>query len=160
MMVESSIFATKELRASWPRLAAVWARQYPLLFDAQDLRLTRTQPKNHFAEWFTAVHVFQVEGVRSLVQKYLYHDAHPEKAAVLRRILKTPDLERLRALCDRHKCQPPDLLLFNMKHQLAGFIEVKGPKDRLKPSQRSLLPDLEQAFGVPVRLVHVRVVAG
>src|SRR5690606_14901488 len=78
-MVESSIFASRELRAAWPRQAAIWARQHPGLFDQDDLRLTRTQPKNHFAEWFAAVHLFQAENLRSLVQKYLFDDAHPQK---------------------------------------------------------------------------------
>lgn len=159
-MVESSIFASRELRAAWPRQAAIWARQHPGLFDQDDLRLTRTQPKNHFAEWFAAVHLFQAENLRSLVQKYLFDDAHPQKAEKLRKILTLAERNRLRAICNRNACQPPDLLLFDARHRLAGFVEVKGPNDRLKPTQRRMLPDLELSFGVPARLVHVRVVAG
>jgi len=159
-MVEPTIFATKELRATWPRQAALWARQFPRLFDADDLRLTRTQPKNHFSEWFAAIQLFQATGVRSLVQKYLFDDAHPRKAEALRAILTLDERKRLRSLCNHNGCQPPDLLLFDARNRLAGFAEVKGPGDRLKPSQKRLLPDLELSFGVPAQVIHVRIVAG
>ena len=159
-MVESTIFVTKELRAAWPKQAAVWARQFPRLFDADDLRLTRSQPRNHFSEWFAAIHLFQASGVRSLVQKYLFDDAHPRKAEALRAVLTLEQRNRLRSLCNRNGCQPPDLLLFDARNRLAGFAEVKGPGDRLKPSQKRLLPDLELSFGVPAQVIHVRVVAG
>ncbi len=159
-MIESTIYATKEQRAAWPRQAARLVRQFPRLFDADDLRLTRTQPRNHFSEWFAAIHLFAGTGVRSLVQKYVFDDAHPRKAEALRAILDLDECKRLRALCDRNGCQPPDLLLFDARMKLAGFAEVKGPGDRLKPAQKRLLPALERGFGVPVQVIHVRIVAG
>ena len=41
-----------------------------------DVRLTRKESKYHFVEWFAAIHLFQRDGVRSLMEKYVFR-THP-----------------------------------------------------------------------------------
>lgn len=33
-----------------------WRREYPHIFDDEDLRLALSQPKYHFGEWLVAIH--------------------------------------------------------------------------------------------------------
>ena len=50
-VMETTIYFSQQLRFRWPNpLAKEWATQYPLLFDEDDLRITRLQPLNHFCE--------------------------------------------------------------------------------------------------------------
>jgi len=64
-------------RALWPQpLARRWRSEYPHIFDSDDLRLALAQPRNHFAEWFVAIHLFHRDGAYSLLEKYLYGN-HP-----------------------------------------------------------------------------------
>ena len=157
-MRDTTIYCSSQVRSEWPRVQApAWLRQYPQLFDRDDLRLALSQQRNHFSEWFAAIHLFQRDGVRALVEKYAF-EAHPAKVARMRRLLDEQDRDRLDALCAEHQCQPPDLLLYTAKNQLAGFAEVKGPGDRLKPKQASLIRAIERRFAVPVDFIRVKLI--
>jgi len=86
-LAQTTIHCTKAIRELWPDpLARQWLQQYPDVFDGDDLRLTVNQPKNHFCEWFAAIHLFHREGARSLVEKYVFQN-HPQKVAQLGRLL-------------------------------------------------------------------------
>ncbi|MBA3855152.1 MAG: hypothetical protein C0503_12120 [Gemmatimonas sp.] len=159
LMDETTIFVPRELRADWPDVASSWRRQYPMLFDEHDLRLARSQPRNHFAEWVSAIHFFQTLNLRSLVEKYAF-DKHEAKAEKMQRILDEPSRARLANICRRHRCQPPDLLLYDDADALVAFAEVKGPNDRMRPKQSNMITAVKRAFAVPVLTVRVRFVAG
>jgi len=69
-MKETVFYCSPQVRRLWPSpLAAQWASLYPQLFDRDDVRITQLQPKNHFSEWFAAIHLFHRDGVLSLVEK-------------------------------------------------------------------------------------------
>ena len=44
--------------------------------------MTRRQPRNHFSEWFAAIHLFHRDGALSLIEKYLYAN-HTRKRSLL-----------------------------------------------------------------------------
>src|SRR5437867_3464231 len=75
-MFMAVIYCSPQVRRLWPSpIAAQWASLYPQLFDQDDVRLTRLQPKNHFSEWFAAIHLFHRDGALSLVEKYVQNEA-------------------------------------------------------------------------------------
>lgn len=148
-----TIWFEQALRNDWPRpLADHWLRQYPALFDADDLRITREQPDKHFYEWLTAICLFHTAGALSLVEKYTFGRAHPRKHQVLKRLLTPEQIEFLRGLPN----QPPDLLVYTPAYDRYWFVEVKGPTDRVRAIQRATNEAIRQELGVPVETVSVR----
>lgn len=70
-------------------LADEWVRQYPQLFDADDLRQTIKQPAGHFCEWFVAIYLYHRHGALSLIEKYAYAN-HLRKVQMLEKLLSRP----------------------------------------------------------------------
>jgi hypothetical protein len=158
-MADTTIYCGAEVRKLWPiPVAAQWAKLYPELFDADDVRLTCSQPRNHFSEWFAAIHLFHRDGVLSLVEKYIYegHARKREKLAQLNAGL----LEQLWDIRRSVGVQPPDLLVYSRDNKLQGFVEVKGPGDRGSPTPRQYEShrEIERRLGVPVEVINVRLV--
>lgn len=154
-MSETTIFCSRRVKDLWPSpLAERWAAEYPQLFDADDIRLTRKQTKYHFVEWFAAIHLFQRDGVRALVEKYVF-STHPIKQQSLRELLSADDIKVLHDIRRAMRAQPPDLLLHEGGH-LVGFAEVKGLGDRLGERQRQTHLALERTFGVSTEIINVR----
>jgi hypothetical protein len=153
---ETTIYFAPELRRHWPDpLASQWLTSYPHLFDADDLRITRRQPKNHFHEWLAAIHLFQRDGLLALVEKYTFAN-HPRKRALLSRIL---DGDQRRILDDIHRefrIQLPDLLVYAPDYSAFHFAEVKGPGDTLRPIQSRTHEAIRRRLGVPVEMINVR----
>lgn len=59
---EATIYGEQSLRSHvwWPSpLADQWRSLYPTLFSEHDREMAHTQPRNHFFEWFAAIHLFQ-----------------------------------------------------------------------------------------------------
>ncbi len=155
-MRETTIYCSSEVRRLWPApLASQWAKLYPRLFDSDDVRITRKQPKNHFAEWFAAIHLFHRDGMLALVEKYVY-GTHPRQQDILARLLT----ERQRQVLDEIRLglgvQPPDLLLYSPDYSTFRFAEVKGPHDRLRDVQRRSHQAIQRRLRVPVEVVSVR----
>jgi VRR-NUC domain len=149
------IYFNPELRGLWPSpLAAQWASQYPQLFDRDDLRITRLQPKNHFAEWFSAIYLFHTHGVLSLVEKYVY-STHPRKRAVLDELFTESQRKVLADIRTQLGVQLPDLLVFSRDRSRFWFAEVKGPGDRLREVQWRSHAEIVRRLGVPVELITV-----
>jgi hypothetical protein len=139
----------------WPRpFARIWARQYPQLFDAGDLRIAFTQPSKHFCEWFIAIHLYHRDGAHSLVEKYAYSN-HRRKQERLDQLLTSAQRTILRTFRSSFKVQPPDLLVFLPKSRRFWFAEVKGPGDRLTTRHRRSHETLSQLFGVKVEIYKV-----
>jgi hypothetical protein len=156
-MSDITIYCPRTIRALWPsRLPREWARVYPQLFDRQDVELTRNQPRNHFAESFAAIHIFQRDGLWSLVEKYAFR-SHTTKRRLLERVLGS-SLTIFEGILEDVGGQPPDLLLYSGRYQLVGFAEVKGPRDRLKPRQLRMHHAIRKHLRAAVEIVNVRLV--
>ena len=156
-MSETTIYCSRQVKDSWRRpLAEQWAAHYPQLFDEDDVRLTARQFPNHFYEWFAAIHLFQRDGVQSLVEKYLFR-THPRKQQWLREHLSSDDIQALHDISRSVGAQLPDLLL-HKSGRLVGFAEAKGPNDRLSAKQRVTHVKLQRHFGVPTEVLNIRLI--
>ncbi len=155
-MSETTIFYTPQLRERWPApLAHYWATAYPCLLDADDLRITHRQPKNHFNEWFAAIHLFHRDGTLALLEKYLYSN-HLRKTAIIAEVLTVRQIAVLQEILSEFKVQPPDLFVFTPSRPRFWFAEVKGPGDRLRPLQKASHRAIRQRLNAPVELINVR----
>jgi hypothetical protein len=156
-LVQTTIYCTRAIKNLWPDpLARQWLQQYPNVFDEDDLRLTVNQPKNHFCEWFAAIHLFQREGAHSLVEKYVFQN-HPKKVACLASLLSARERKTLDAIREAYAVQPPDLFVFVPKTTRYWFAEVKGPGDRLSAKQIRSHDAIMRELGVPVETIEVRI---
>ena len=158
MTTETTIFCTAQIRKLWPEpLADQWFGIYPDLFDEDDLRLTKTQPQNHFCEWFAAIHLFHCHGAYSLVEKY-GATTHPKKLPIFETLLNARRRKILDDICyGRFSVQPPDLLVYTPDRQHCWFVEVKGPRDRIADKQRRSHTAIRQQLKVPVNLISVQI---
>jgi hypothetical protein len=129
--------------------------QYPGLFDTDDLRLTRTQPRYHFNEWYAAIHILQVSGALSLIEKYTTPSAHPRKRRLLQQILSSRQGEILDEIVWDYRVNPPDLLVYSPDHERFWFVEVKGPRDRLMKGQIRSHTALRRRLKVPVQVMDI-----
>lgn len=151
----TTIYFTPELRAQWPSpLAEQWASAYPALFDENDLQNTRLQPRNHFCEWFAAIHLFHRDGLYSLVEKYLF-TGHARKTSLLNRLLSDSQLTILHDIHTLLRSQPPDLLVFTPDLTRFWFAEIKGPGDKIRPRQLQSHAAIQKRLRVPVELITV-----
>jgi VRR-NUC domain-containing protein len=148
-----TIYCPTGLRTAWPApLAPLWHRAYPQLFDDDDLRLTRRQPAYHFIEWFAAIHLFHQYGAHALLKKYGFQ-GHTRKCAVIDQLLGPGEREFLGTKLDG---QAPDLFVYKPDGSEFWFVEVKGPRDRLRLTQLRNHERLERRYGVPVDVMTVK----
>ncbi len=152
----ATIYCPRRIRALWPRrIAGQWMHQYPGLFDRDDLRLTESQPRYHFNEWYAAMHIFQSHGALSLIEKYTTPRAHPRKRRLLERILSSGQRDDLNEIIWDYRVNPPDLFVYSLDHRRFWFVEVKGPRDRLAEEQVRSHLALRRRLKVPVQVMDV-----
>jgi hypothetical protein len=132
-------------------LRNLWAKQYPMLFDKNDISNAKNQPKNHFFEWLAAIVIFNTTGNLSLVEKYEFQN-QPRKRKILKMILNKDQLDILGA--DKRQC--PDLFVYSSDYKDWFFCEVKGHKDKLRVSQRNYFRQLEKTLKKPVYVIHFK----
>ncbi len=155
--LHTTIYCTSAIRELWPKpLAAQWLQQYPDVFDRDDLRLTVNQPRNHFCEWFAAIHLFHRDGALSLVEKYAFQK-HRRKIEMLASVLSERERRILDTIGKEFRVQPPDLLVFMPKLRRYWFAEVKGPGDRLSEKQAKSHDAITSELGVPVEVIEVKI---
>jgi hypothetical protein len=171
----TTIYTTDALFRMWraaPRgqtspLASEWARQYPRLFDQDDLDLIVNQAPDgyHFAEWYATIHLFVRDGVRCLIEKYdtyenhrlgRRHQAHGDKVALYESVVPEAHRAVHHEVCVRHGVQLPDLLVLGRDGSY-GFAEVKGPTDGTinSPDQIGMRTDLRSELGIHVEVISV-----
>jgi len=156
MIRETAIHFSKQMRDRWPMpLASEWHAMYPDLFDDDDLRLALSQPRKHFYEWLSAIHLFQRDGALSLVEKYGYGN-HARKVERLNSILGDDGAAFVRSLRPLRKVQPPDLFVYVPGSMRFWFAEVKGPTDSLMPKQTESHGQLADRFGTEIEIITVR----
>ena len=134
-------------------LADRWMGQYPEIFDELDRAQVASQPNNHFYEWMAAVFLREGFGLLSLVEKYEF-GKHVRKQRVLSELMPRSSVEVI--TCRPAPCQAPDLLVYTEDRSDWFFVEVKGPKDRLRTVQVEYFQRLQEETGRPVRLVKLR----
>jgi hypothetical protein len=150
-----TLYYPPELKNQWPKpLAHGWLRQYPQIFDADDLRQTVEQSRAHFGEWFVAIHLYKSLGALSLLEKYCYHN-HARKVRILDEVLSPPDCRFIRSFRAEFGVQPPDLFVYMPDTGHFWFVEVKGT-DRLSNLQAESHVAIRKRFGVDVQIFHVR----
>jgi len=131
-----------------------WRKEYPSLFDQQDVRLALNQPNNHFFEWYAAIRIFAESGYLSLLEKY-HFKSHTRK---YRRFgeLAPPRVFYAATLARQYTAQPPDLFTYDPASGDWYFCEVKGPGGRFRPSQSFFFAVLEDVSGKPVNVIRFR----
>ena len=110
----------------------------------------------HFFEWLAAVLIYQSFGYLSLQEQYEFKVQERKRAIV--QALLTPDLF---VLVTNHKdafsgVQSPDLLVYAPDRSDWFLCEVKGPTDRLRPTQASYFDALSAATKKDIRIVRFR----
>lgn len=139
-----------------------WYKDYPQLFDGDDLSMALNQKNQHFGEWFIAIHYFK-KGRRVFIEHYVYsrkktnssYAIREKKNEEVKRLLGREGFDFLRKPPGGKKIRPPDLFIFNEKGKFF-FAEVKwGHKDKLRDCQKTLFSQIKKKFGVEIELVYV-----
>ena len=125
-------------------------KQYPDLFDEDDLRITIKQPQYHFIEWLAAIH-FHKLGYKVLIEQYVYK-THKRKMTVVKNYLGEDGLKFLKHEGTSYKTQPPDLFVY--KYDQFFFVEVKSEKDKLSATQEDFFTKIEKKFKTEVILLR------
>jgi hypothetical protein len=163
---ETTIYGEQLLRspAWWPApLADQWRSLYPALFSEHDLEMAHNQPRNHFFEWFAAIHRFQCDRSLALVEKYAYPIAHPEKFAVYSSVFSKDERRELDAIRKEFgNKQLPDLLVLGPPdYKRPYFVEVKGVdpvtklRDELTQDQKSCFQAIRDRLGIRIEALKV-----
>lgn len=152
-----------------PLLAKQWHQQYPELFDDDDLdHVVNQAPLGyHFNEWYTAIHLFQRDGSRSLVEKYDTYEnhrlnqrrkKHRRKVAEYERVVPETQRQILHEICSEFRVQLPDLLVLPADGTSFAFAEVKGASDDTvnRENQRGMRDAIWERLGLPVEVIKIR----
>ena len=123
-------------------LTRIWARQYPKMFDKDDIRITKKQPNYHFFEWLAAVIIYNSTGYLSLIEKYEFQK-HKRKQKILRKLMTNEQIAQLYL----PGTQCPDLLVYSPDYKGWFFCEVKGSRDKLRREQMKYFKKLYKATG-------------
>ncbi len=136
----------------------LWGEQYPQLFESQDIEIARNQAHMgyHFFEWLSAILLWHTTGYLSFVEHYEFI-RHKEKRNKLQRLV-SPDVYEL---ITNHKenygnTQCPDLLVYSPDYYDWFFCEVKGPKDRISPSQKIFFDELSRVSGKEIGIIKFK----
>jgi hypothetical protein len=133
-----------------------WYKEYPSIFDEDDLRLAFSRPTYHFFEWLGAICLYQRSGYLSLIEQYQFKN-HKHKQAILSR-LNFPGLKKAMEYQLRiNKTQAPDLLVYKPDYSDWFFCEVKGRDDPLSQQQRNHFTVLSEISGKPIYLIIFKV---
>jgi hypothetical protein len=149
MNIPDRIIISKFDRRVW-RLGGLHeklALKYPMLIDADDLRLARNQfpSGSHFTEWMAAIELYKRYGYKSLIEKYEF-SGHPKKAEVLKKL--GVEIKRFK------HCQYPDLLVYDAAGNWE-FVEIKSRKDSLSSNQLAYFPRIERLFGKSIKILKL-----
>ena len=134
-----------------------WAREYPSLFDIDDLRLAekRHGERRHFWEWYGAILLHHMTGYSCLLAKYECKN-HLWKVREVERVLPKEILSICRDREVHGRAQAPDLLMYAPDYTDRFFCEVKGPGDSLRDAQIQKFEALGRSSGKPIWLLRLR----
>jgi hypothetical protein len=132
-------------------LVRIWAKQYPRIFDKDDVRITSKQPNYHFFEWLAAVIIYNSTGYLSLIEKYEFQN-HERKQKTLRKLMTN---EQMAQLCFPG-VQCPDLLIYSPDYKDWLFCEVKGSRDKLRKEQIRYFEKLYKVTGKQTYVIEFK----
>ncbi len=130
-----------------------WVQSYPQIFDADDLRIARSQgPRGyHFYEWLSAVIIFNSTGYLSLLEKYEMSN-HQRKGEIFKKLVDPQTYEFIMKPKER-RTQCPDLFCF--KDDDWFFCEVKGKGDQIRPEQDEYFRNIEHVSRKEIRVLRI-----
>jgi len=147
---EEQVWRSKKGSPLFPRkmeLFQSWMRKYPNVFRLEDWNFMQNQPQYHFHECIVAKY-FGDKGYGVLIEKYDLDSGLEKYDIFKRRALKAFDL------CEKEEhVQPPDLFIF--KPGETFFVEVKGPRDKIRQNQEIFFRKLEN-IGFNIQLAETR----
>jgi hypothetical protein len=120
----------------------------------------------HFAEWYSAIYLFQRDGLQSLVEKYDTYENHAlnqrrkidrRKAAEYERVVPDRHRQKHHEICSEFHVGLPDLLVIRTNGTYS-FAEVKGPGDRLSEKQIASHKRIQEELKVPVEIIKVELI--
>jgi len=137
-----------------------WSKQYPDIFDEQDIGIAEHQAPPpmgyHFFEWLAAILLHHSIGYLSLLEQYEFR-VQKRKQAILQKLV-SPALFEL--ITNHHESyggtQCPDLLVYAPDLSDWFFCEVKGPRDKISERQRLFFEALKTKSGRAVRILGFR----
>ena len=132
-------------------LVRILARQYPKIFDKDDIRITKKQPNYHFFEWLAAVIIYNSMGYLSLIEKYEFQN-HERKQKILRKLMTNEQIAQLYV----PGAQCPDLLVYSPDYKDWFFYEVKGSRDKLRKAQISYFKKLYKVTGKRIYVIEFK----
>ncbi|HET9401552.1 MAG TPA: VRR-NUC domain-containing protein [Candidatus Acidoferrales bacterium] len=153
-------------RQQWDRFVSgelwcQWAKEYPLIFDEQDVQIAKNQAgskmRYHFHEWLAAVLIFHTYGYLSLIEQYEF-----KVQARKREVIKCTLPPAVFNFVTDHKqkfqgVQCPDLFVYAPDCSDWFFCEVKGPTDDISKTQELFFDELaEVSGGKAVRIIRFR----
>lgn len=128
-----------------------WASQYPQLFDAMDVQITRNQTPYHFFEWLGAILLYEATGYLSLIEKY-ESTSHKRKTNIFRKTVP----EQIYQHVMKNRSGVPDLFCYKEDYSDWFFCEVKGASDRLRPHQKEQFDVLERLSEKPISVLFFK----
>lgn len=138
-----------------------WARNYPMLFDADDLRIAISQAGMgyHYYEWLSAILIFHTLGKYSLIEQYQFKN-HLQKHDKLIQLTTNEVIDFMRSHPEYGDVQCPDLLVYEPDYSDWFFCEVKGPDDRLRKTQAEFFTELSKRTNKPIKTVEFQYIGG
>lgn len=136
-------------------LAEDWSSMYPMLFDADDIRIAIDQRQlgYHYHEWLAAILIYHTTGFLSLIEAYAYR-SHSSKRRILETLVTGKALDFIASHGMSSAIQCPDLLVYAPNGHEWFFCEVKGPRDKLREKQVNFFDELAQVTGKEIKVVH------
>jgi hypothetical protein len=137
-------------------LAEEWLSAYPMLFDADDIRIALTQRHlgYHYHEWLAAILIYHTTGLLSLIEAYAYK-SHARKREVLERLVSGEALDFIASHGISSAQQCPDLFVYSLTDERKWFFcEVKGPRDKLREKQMNFFDELARVSGKEIKVVY------
>lgn len=132
------------------KLVQDWIVKYPGLFDNDDLRIHKSQPKYHFYEYLTAVLFRKSMGYNTLIEKY-ETKSHKQKIERFCTVAGEAVYENIMA----NHTGVPDLFVFSPDKLDWFFCEVKGKGDWLRPHQDARFKQLYAVSNKPVSVLYL-----
>ena len=132
-------------------LVRIWAKQYPRIFDKDDIRITKKQRNYHFFEWLAAVIIYNSTGYLSLIEKYKLQ-SQERKQKILRKLMTNEQITQIYV----HGVHCPDLLVYSPDYRDWFFCEVKGSSDKLRKEQIRYFEKLRKFTGKRTSLIEFK----
>ena len=143
------------------KLAPVWRKRYPFLFDDADLNWARWRTNYHFREWLAAILLYESGGYYSVQPNYVF-SKHRRKKQCIDGVLKAKHRDLWKFIgaddgADADASGNPDLFVYHPTKCQSGdwfFCETKRRSEHLARTQKERFPRLYQLTRKPVLVLR------